>query len=75
MANLLFLFSLIMIWTMLLYHMFLMQGGFWHYMTFRNPIPEWSKNMKNLPKVSVLIPAHNEAVVVAATLRAMSRIN
>ena len=75
MANMLFVFSLIMIWTMLLYHMFLMQGGFWHFMTYRKPIPEWRKNMVNLPKVSVLIPAHNEEVVVAATLRAMSRIN
>lgn len=56
---------------MLLYHMFLMQGGFRHYMTFERNIPKWKENVKDLPKVSVLIPAHNEEVVIRQTLKAM----
>ncbi|ARC70287.1 hypothetical protein B34_02873 [Bacillus licheniformis] len=60
MGNVLFLVSLSLIWVMLLYHMFLMQGGFRHYMTFERNIPKWKENVKDLPKVSVLIPAHNE---------------
>lgn len=56
---------------MLLYHMFLMQGGFRHYMTFERNIPKWRAKMGELPKVSVLIPAHNEEVVIRQTLKAM----
>ena len=71
MGNVLFLVSLSLIWVMLLYHMFLMQGGFRHYMTFERNIPKWKENVKDLPKVSVLIPAHNEEVVIRQTLKAM----
>ncbi|MDI5787771.1 glycosyltransferase [Bacillus licheniformis] len=48
-----------------------MQGGFRHYMTFERNIPKWKENVKDLPKVSVLIPAHNEEVVIRQTLKAM----
>lgn len=75
MANLLFYSALILIWIMLLYHMFLMQGGYRHFQTFEKVIPEWEKNMVNLPTVSVFIPAHNEEVVIAQTLQAMSRLH
>lgn len=66
--------SLFLIWVMLLYHMFLMQGGYRHFQTFGRVIPEWRKNMIDLPTVSVFIPAHNEEVVIAQTLQAMSRL-
>lgn len=59
---------------MLLYHMFLMQGGYSHFRKFEKVIPEWQKKMVNLPTVSVFIPAHNEEVVIGNTLRAMSRL-
>lgn len=59
---------------MLLYHMFLMQGGYMHYRSFEKPIREWQKNMKDMPTVSVFIPAHNEEVVIGQTLAAMSRL-
>lgn len=76
MANSLFYLSLILIWIMLLYHMFLMQGGYLHHLSYRKVIPNWSKNMTGeLPTVNVLIPAHNEAVVIRDTLDAMSRLN
>src|SRR5690625_7246565 len=74
MANTLFLFSLTVIWIMLLYHMFLMLGGFLHFSRFEKVIPKWKKNLADLPIVSILIPAHNEAVVIEKTLLAMSRL-
>lgn len=62
---------------MLLYHMFLTQGGYRHSKTFEKVIPQWTKKMENerdLPTVCVFIPAHNEAVVIRQTLTAMSRL-
>ena len=61
---------------MLLYHMFLAQGGYRHFKTFDQVIPAWERNMKKveLPTVSIFIPAHNEAVVIKQTLTAMSRL-
>lgn len=74
MINILFYTSLSLIWIMLLYHMFLMQGGYRHYRSFEKVIPKWEKNMGELPTVAVFIPAHNEEVVIAQTLKAMSRL-
>src|SRR5699024_1572354 len=69
-------FSLVVIWIMLLYHMFLMLGGYLHFLRFGKVIPIWKQKMKGeLPKVSILIPAHNEAVVIETTLNAMIRLN
>ncbi|MEG0472685.1 MAG: glycosyltransferase family 2 protein [Solibacillus sp.] len=76
MANLLFYTSMFLIWFMLLYHMFLAQGGYLHFKKYRKVIPEWEKKMKgDLPFVSIFIPAHNEAVVIAQTLKAMVRLS
>ncbi|KUF34176.1 MULTISPECIES: glycosyltransferase family 2 protein [Lysinibacillus] len=74
MANTLFFISLFLIWIMLLYHMFLMEGGYLHFRTFEKPIDEWAKKMDKVPSVSIFIPAHNEALVIDQTLRAMSRL-
>lgn len=74
MADLLFYIALFLIWVMLLYHMFLMEGGYLHFRSFEKPIPEWSRNMEELPTVSIFIPAHNEELVIEQTLRAMSRL-
>lgn len=54
--------------------MFLMQGGYQHYLTFEKVIPEWKANLVELPTVSIFIPAHNEEVVLRQTLQAMSRL-
>ncbi len=77
MANILFYTSLFLIWVMLLYHMFLMQGGYRHYRTFERVIPEWSLQMidDQLPTVDIFIPAHNEAVVIGKTLEAMRKLH
>jgi cellulose synthase/poly-beta-1,6-N-acetylglucosamine synthase-like glycosyltransferase len=74
MANSLFILSLVIIWTMLLYHMFLMQGGYLHYLKYMKPMKEWEKNQQPLPKVSILIPAHNEEVVIERTIKAMLKL-
>ncbi len=57
--------------------MFLMQGGYLHYLRFAKPIKRWEKNISDtpLPSVSILIPAHNEAVVIERTLKAMLKLN
>lgn len=60
---------------MLLYHMFLMLGGYLHFLRYEAVIPSWEKNMSSLPKVSIFIPAHNEAVVIRKTLQAMIRLD
>ncbi|UHA75844.1 glycosyltransferase family 2 protein [Paenibacillus sp. 481] len=69
-GNLLFLAALLSIWAMLLYHMFLAWGGYlysnWVEQRKREPWPD-----REWPKVSILIPAHNEAIVIGNTLRAM----
>jgi len=75
MANDLFYLSLAVIWLMLLYHMFLMQGGYLHYLRYEKPIKGWEKENKPLPKVSILIPAHNEEMVIERTIKAMVRLH
>ncbi|MGG0670460.1 glycosyltransferase family 2 protein [Lederbergia citrisecunda] len=74
MANILFYTALVLIWVMLLYHMFLMQGGYRHFKTYERVIPRWKEKMTDLPTVSIFIPAHNEEVVIEQTLKAMSRL-
>lgn len=75
MANTLFLLSLSTIWLMLLYHMFLMQGGYLHFLRYESPIGQWKSNLKAFPKVTVLIPCHNEEMVIENTLKAMVKLN
>lgn len=74
MSNSLFVFSLSAIWLILLYHMFLAQGGFLLHLRHWKTIEKWSKTKRPLPKVSILIPAHNEEVVIERTIRAMARL-
>ncbi|CAM5620901.1 hypothetical protein BSAF29S_05045 [Bacillus safensis subsp. safensis] len=58
MADVLFYLSLILIWIMLLYHMFLMQGGFQHYLTYeKGKMPKVKSRILNTDKkVSVIHP-------------------
>lgn len=61
---------------MLLYHMFLMLGGYLHFLRYDKVIPKWSQKLTGeLPKVSIMIPAHNEAVVIGNTLKAMVELD
>ncbi|MBM7702395.1 glycosyltransferase family 2 protein [Metabacillus iocasae] len=75
MTNYVFSLSSILIWCMLIYHIGLMQGGFFHSLSFFRR----SKTFKvvpdeALPTVSILIPAHNEEVVIYDTLIAMTKL-
>ena len=66
--------SLLLIWSMLFYHMFLMQGGYLHFLHYRKEEREWEKNKHTFPTVSILIPAHNEELVIGNTLEAISSL-
>lgn len=70
-GNTLFLISLSSIWAMLLYHMFLALGGYlysvWVEGQKQKPLPV----KKQWPKVTILIPAHNEDIVIRNTLQSM----
>lgn len=50
-------------------------GGFQHYLTYEEVLPKWTKQGKDLPTVSILIPAHNEEVVIRQTLKAMVQLS
>jgi cellulose synthase/poly-beta-1,6-N-acetylglucosamine synthase-like glycosyltransferase len=63
-----------MIWLMLLYHMFLMQGGYFLFWRFESPIQEWKSKRKQWQNVTILIPAHNEAIVIKQTLASMVKL-
>lgn len=73
-ADFLFYVALFLIWFVLVYHMFLMQGG----VLFVMKQSKWNEESKlvdeDCPTVSVLIPAHNEEVVIEGTLKAMVEI-
>ena len=76
-GNLLFLMALGSIWVMLLYHMFLMLGGylFSEKMDRIDKRAALSRDDSRWPKVTVLIPAHNEEMVIESTLEAMLRLD
>ena len=74
MVNLMFYASLFLIWFMLIYHMFLMQGGYKHYRSFQKTARGWERNTPYYPTVSILIPAHNEEVVIEDTIKAMLKL-
>lgn len=56
-------------WLLLIYYSALTVAGVWHRLTFRKPEP-----LDEYPSVALLIPAHNERIVIERTLRAMARL-
>ncbi|UUZ90642.1 glycosyltransferase family 2 protein [Paenibacillus sp. P25] len=76
MGNLLFIISLSSIWAMLLYHMFLTLGGYLYsvWLEKHQSALDYSAR-KSWPAVSILIPAHNEEIVIENTLRAMIKLD
>ncbi|SDO23675.1 Glycosyltransferase, catalytic subunit of cellulose synthase and poly-beta-1,6-N-acetylglucosamine synthase [Alkalicoccus daliensis] len=75
MAELLLYTSLFLIWFMLFYHMFLMQGGYLHFLKHPETKRKWDLEPGELPTFSILIPAHNEEVVIEKTLQAMTELD
>ncbi len=69
-VNGLFIFSLAVIWAMLLYHVVLALAGYrYHEQLMAHPLPTTLPYL--VPMVSVLVPAHNEGKVIEATVRAL----
>ncbi len=68
-----FLACLTVIWVMLLYHVILCYGGYRYSVRMEQEIAQMAElSSENLPQVTVLIPAHNEALVIDRTLRAVA---
>lgn len=69
----LFIASLVATWLILFYHVILTIGGYRHFVktltTFDPDI-----QLDEYPMITVLIPAHNEEMVIARTVDAMSRL-
>jgi len=74
-ANYLLYASLLVIWLMLFYHMFLMLGGYLFSLKHERPLGLWSVKNSELPFVSILIPAHNEEIVIENTIQSMVNLN
>lgn len=66
-----FLLSVILIWFMIAYQLILTLAGFFHDRSSLKEKRRVDAMLFNFPKVTVLIPAHNEEKVIAHTLRAM----
>ncbi len=60
---------------MLFYHLFLMQGGYFFSLKVERIKELWWSNIPEQPMVSILIPAHNEEVVIEETIKSMIRLN
>src|SRR5690625_946995 len=60
---------------MLFYHMFLMLGGYLFSLKHERPLGPWSVKNSELPFVSILIPAHNEEIVIENTIQPMVNLN
>ncbi|MFK2826438.1 glycosyltransferase [Bacillus sp. B190/17] len=75
MADLFLYISLFLIWYMLFYHAFLMVGGYLHSLKYGEFKKKLNTPIEDFPKVSILIPAHNEEVVIEDTIKSMIRLN
>ena len=75
MANLFLYLALFLLWFMLFYHIFLMLGGYLEFLKHDKVVKKFSENKEELPMVSILIPAHNEQLVIENTLQAMVNLD
>lgn len=77
MTETIFITSLTIIWVFLLYHVFLSYEGFLYSQemeTEKQRLDNLHIDIKNLPFISILIPAHNEDIVIENTLRSMGNL-
>lgn len=66
--DMLMLVSLICIWFLLLMNVLLITGGYLYYMESNRYQPP---RLEDYPMVSILVPAHNEAIVITRTVRSL----
>ena len=69
----LFLIALAATWIILFYHVILTFGGYRHFVKTLTSTND-DIQLKEYPLVSILIPAHNEAMVIERTVDAMDRL-
>lgn len=70
----LFIFSLVSIWMLLLVNIILSLSGYRYYLKTLNSELKGLKNEK-YPKVSILVPAHNEEKVIGRTVKSILLLN
>ena len=69
----LFVLSMAATWVILFYHIFLTFGGYRHFVTTLTG-QDMDDTLSEYPFISILIPAHNEEMVIGRTVDAMSRL-
>jgi cellulose synthase/poly-beta-1,6-N-acetylglucosamine synthase-like glycosyltransferase len=72
--SILFLLSVILIWFMIAYQLVLTLAGFFHYRSSSKEKKRIDEMQFDYPRVSVLIPAHNEEKVISYTIEAMQKL-
>lgn len=70
----LFLYSLVSIWVVLLFNIFLTLSGYKFYTSVTNHIPNVLE-MEEFPFVSIMVPAHNEEKVIGRTVKSLLTLN
>lgn len=74
-VNILFITSLSIIWFLLILNIILTYFGYKYYLDVNNRKISILKEMNYFPKVSILIPAHNEGVVIGKTIESMLNLD
>lgn len=64
--------SLICIWFLLIVNVLLIIGGYMYYLEASNYLPP---QLETYPMVSIMVPAHNEAVVISQTVRSLLNLD
>lgn len=72
MLDFLFLLSILCIWLLLLINIVLICAGYQYYIACEN---RDFQTIKKFPKVSILVPAHNEAKVIVKTVISLLNLN
>lgn len=73
--SILFLLAVILIWFMIGYQLVLTLAGFIHHQKSRREQARVDEMTFDYPPVSILIPAHNEEIVIGATIEAMCALD
>ncbi len=66
--DVLMLASLVCIWLLLIINVFLIIGGYLYYVESSTYMPP---RLENYPMVSIMVPAHNEGIVISQTVRSL----
>jgi len=73
--SIVFLLSVILIWFMIFYQLILTLAGFFHYKSAGKEKNRIDKLHFDFPRITILIPAHNEEKVIAYTAEAMLKLD